>query len=78
MQQFMNAPDDVQWLKETALKGVQALPEFQSFILYGNEDAPDRIDLYRSIDPSVKDSYWQVTFPHCPPVYCEIHCVEGQ
>jgi hypothetical protein len=50
---FCNSSEDVSWLKETHLKN--GVHEFASFILYGNEDYPDRIDLYLSSDPMYTD-----------------------
>lgn len=70
---FMNAPDDCQWLRDTALRGV-ALPSayagFQSFVLQGNEDAPHAVNLYRATDPNWTDNYFRVTFEPEPMVYC--------
>lgn len=44
---FMNAPGDLDWLFETHLKSIAAeRGQYKSFILYGNEDCPSRIDLY--------------------------------
>ncbi len=74
---FMNEPDDVQWLKETHLKGVP-LPfkyeRFHAFVLQGNEDAPHAVNLYASIDPNHDDDYYRVRFVNDPPVYAE--CME--
>jgi len=61
-QQFLNDPEDCQWLRDTALRGVQGIKPFQSFILYGNEDCPERLDLYASQDPLYSDSYQRVEF----------------
>lgn len=61
--QFLNDPDDVQWIRETALKCV-ALPEewsgFKSFVLYGNEDGPEKLELYKSVDPFYNDEFFTV------------------
>lgn len=71
---FMNDPADVQWLKETHLKGV-LLPfnyaGFQSFVLQGNEDAPHAVNLYRSIDPDYDDDYCRVRFVNDSGAYAE-------
>lgn len=53
--QFYHAPDDPQWLRETALKNLPDVPSFRSFVLYGNEDCPDRVDLYPGRWPLVGD-----------------------
>jgi hypothetical protein len=50
----MNEPSDVQWLKETHLRGL-SYPEFASFVLYGNEDSPTRVELYAASYPTVSD-----------------------
>ena len=56
---FYNAPSDVSWLRETHLKGPANLPPFlppfASFVLHGNEDYPDKLDLYASRDPLLTD-----------------------
>ena len=69
---FLNTPEDVQWLKDTALKGC-TLPakweSFKSFVLQGNEDAPHAVNLYLSDDPRYVDDYYRVSFNYCPPIY---------
>ena len=50
--QFLNAAADVRWLKETHLRG-RKYPAFSSFVLYGNEDAPDKVILYAKRVPMV-------------------------
>lgn len=71
---FMNSTDDVKWLEQGALKGVQ-LPfkyeRFQSFILQGNEDAPHAVNLYASIDPNHDDDYFRVRFVNDSGAYAE-------
>ena len=52
---FLHAASDVAWLREGHLDGVHTLPKFQSFILYGNEDFPDRIDLFTKKNPRFDD-----------------------
>jgi len=55
-QQFMDTPEDCQWLQETHLRYYNDIvPEFKSFILIGNEDYPDGIALYESRSPLVDD-----------------------
>ena len=58
-QTFMNSPEDILWLLNTHLKDWLP-PPFKSFILYGNEDAPERLDLYASQDPNHNDPYVKV------------------
>lgn len=52
-EQFMNEPDDIAWLRSTHLKGVSTA--FESFVLVGNEDAPEAVYLYPDADPLVTD-----------------------
>lgn len=62
MIQFLNSPDDCQWLRDTALRGVDGVRPFNSFVLYGNEDAPDRVDLYTDADPLYRDTCQRIEF----------------
>jgi hypothetical protein len=48
---FMNEPEDCRWLRETHLAGCADVPEFQSFLLHGNEDCPDKLELYALREP---------------------------
>lgn len=62
---FLNDPDDVQWLKDTALKGVPipaAWAGFASFAIQGNDDAPYAVNLYQSADPLHTDNFYRVRF----------------
>lgn len=70
---FCNTTDDVRWLKDTALNGVTLPTEFQdfkSFVISGNEDAPDIVELFLSDDPNIEDKHIRVTFPNDGLVYC--------
>ena len=58
-QVFLNDPSDVLWLLSTHLKGRYA-PPFQSFILFGNEDAPEKVQLFASRDPDHDDAYFEI------------------
>lgn len=70
---FLNEPDNCQWLRDTALRGVSGIRPFRSFVLYGNEDAPDRLDLYAAEQPNyIGDAYQRVDFTEGAPVYCTI------
>lgn len=51
----LNDAEDVEWLKDTHLKG-KSHPDFKSFILCGNEDCPDLLELYVGEDPLFGDS----------------------
>ena len=44
MCQFLQNPEDLQWLREVHLP--LAAPAFRSAIIYGSEDAPAKIELY--------------------------------
>lgn len=61
-QQLLNTPGDCQWLRDTALKNKKIDFQFNSFVLYGNEDAPDQVDLYAATDPLVTDVPFVVKF----------------
>jgi hypothetical protein len=52
--EFFNEKEDVSWIKETHLRG-KGLPEFKSFIVFGNEDDPDKVELYEDVDPLYDD-----------------------
>lgn len=63
---------DIQWLKDTHLKGKYVyFAEFGSFIIYGNEDYPDRIELYKDFDPHYKTKPFKV-FEYKDEEYKEI------
>ena len=42
---WYDLPDDLKWIRETHLKGLE-LPPFTAFTLTGNEDCPSNIKLY--------------------------------
>lgn len=44
---FINTPEDMQWLREVH----DVEEEYNSAIVYGNEDAPYRIELFYSAEP---------------------------
>ena len=58
---FLNTFDDCQWLRNTHLGGRTDLM-FGSFMLYGNEDCPTKVDLYPDADPLVTDEPHTITF----------------
>lgn len=64
MIQFMNDSNDIEWLKSTHLRNCSGfeLDELKSFVIYGNEDAPDQLHLYAEHDPKVTDVYYLVNF----------------
>jgi len=55
MIQFLNTPDDCNWLRETHLSD-QEPPTFRSFVMVGNEDCPDKVQLYAESDPLNRDT----------------------
>jgi hypothetical protein len=60
--ELLNKPADIDWLFDTHLKAYPKLRgEYKSFILYGNEDCPDKIELYKAQDPLVGDSFLEFT-----------------
>lgn len=70
---FSNDPDNIQWLKDTALRGVELgqYSNFSSYALYGSEDGPDRVELYNTPDPDYNESHALVTFVY-DLIYCTI------
>ena len=43
-----NSVEDCQWLRSTALKHL-TVPVFREFVLFGNEDCPQRVELYDGV-----------------------------
>ena len=54
--QLLTEATDCQWLRETHLAKVADLPEFHSFMIFGNEDCPERLELYAARMPFVSDA----------------------
>lgn len=50
--EFLNTPEDCQWVRDVHAAGA---PEFASFVLQGNEDAPDGLTLYADGEPHWTD-----------------------
>jgi hypothetical protein len=54
--QFLNEPTDIDWLFDVHLRD---FPLWQtrtkSFVLRGNEDCPQSVELYESPEPTVND-----------------------
>lgn len=81
MNTFLETPDDIQWLKDTCLRGVTLPTAWQGFraaVIRGNEDAPSSVDLFLSDAPKHDDDYLRVTFDHPAPVYCEYAVYDGK
>lgn len=73
--------DDVQWLKDTCLKGVPLPTQWEAFqfaVLQGNEDAPHAANLYKSPEPKFDDDYYRIRFVNDGPVYCECAEYDGK
>ena len=51
-EQFFNDSEDIEWVKEVHLP--KNVPSFKSFIIYGNEDAPEKIELFEEKMPHYK------------------------
>ena len=58
---FLDTPEDCQWLRDVHLGG-RTNYKFESFVLYGNQDAPTRVDLYTTADPLFTDEPHTITF----------------
>lgn len=57
-QTILNTPEDVQWLEDTHLSSRYydgPRLAFASAVVCGNEDCPERIDLYVTAEPLVSD-----------------------
>jgi len=69
--------DDIQWLKDTCLKGVELPTSYKDFkfaILQGNEDCPYAVNLYVSESPNYDDDYYRIVFINDGLIYAE--CLE--
>ena len=51
-EKFLNSSEDCAWLREVHLPPA---PDFQSFLMWGNEDCPQMVKLYKGKDPNFKD-----------------------
>lgn len=72
MKTILDKPEDIQWLKDTFLKGVILPKEYQGFkcvILIGNEDAPEQLHIYKSKAPTIYDKYLDMKFEY-DTIYC--------
>lgn len=58
---FLNSPDDCDWLRKTVLGG-RTDYKFESFVLYGNEDNPNKVDLYITAEPLITDEPHTINF----------------
>ncbi len=53
MASFISGKSDMRWLKQVHLPKI-SLKKFKSAMIYGNEDCPSKVELYRSADPSTR------------------------
>lgn len=54
-QTFIDTPEDIAWLLEVHLPGMQN-EGYEAAVMYGNEDSPDFIELYWAKDPTLADT----------------------
>jgi len=59
---FYNEKDDWQWLLDTLLRNAEH-GHFQSYIIYGNDDYPERVALFSKKEPFITDSPSEVWEP---------------
>lgn len=59
-EELLNAKEDVEWLKSTHLVG-HKYGAFRSFVIFGNDDAPEKVQLFKKKDPNVDDPYEEIT-----------------
>ena len=52
-EQFLNDPEDLAWLRDVHVGDIKI--KFESAIIHGNEDAPEKIELYAAVEPLVTD-----------------------
>jgi hypothetical protein len=50
---FISGTEDMNWLRDVHLPGLSK--KFKSALIFGNEDSPDRIQVYHLEDPNVYD-----------------------
>jgi hypothetical protein len=55
VQTFINSSDDISWLKENHLQDLE-YENFNSAIIYGNEDSPEKIELFEKLEPLHTDT----------------------
>lgn len=63
MRNFYNSANDIEWLFDVHVKGVKPPVWVKSFVLFGNEDCPTKVELFDKAEP-LNDSpsftiYWQ-------------------
>ena len=53
---FLDSAADMRWLVEVHLPATVKVGTFKSAILYGNEDSPSRVELFKAKSPKVTDT----------------------
>lgn len=61
-QTFLNTQEDMAWLIEVHLANRPEFKQFKSAILYGNEDSPEKVELFFDSDPLITDPVHTITF----------------
>ena len=72
----LNTPEDLQWLKEVHLLKAPPPHPYDNFkyaILYGTEDTPYAVDLYRDADATISDNHYRIKF-----LYGDIYAVGAE
>ena len=52
---FLQSAEDCQWLRDTHLKHLAPVPAFKSAQLWGNDDCPDKVELYAKRNSLITD-----------------------
>lgn len=63
---FLHYSDDMEWLADKLLATGAKFAGMRSVILYGNEDCPEAVDLYRQENPRITDSFARIGFDTFP------------
>lgn len=51
---MLNTEEDMQWLRDVHLPNLS--PNYKCAVIYGNEDWPDRIEVYEDENPTIEDA----------------------
>lgn len=62
--EMLNTDEDIAWLKEVHLRDVplQGYGDFKFAVLFGNEDGPVEIWLFKDKEPKATDTFLEVSF----------------
>jgi hypothetical protein len=61
VQTYLNSDEDMQWFFDVHLKGIYRPSWVKAIALFGNEDCPDKAELYAGV--KVDDLRFTVVFP---------------